>query len=87
MSAAQQKLESKMSIARDIQMSMVPPPRRIVAPESGLSLDVHAALEPHKAVGGDFYGFYDNDGVVWLGIGDVSDKGVPAKQKVLRGED
>ena len=36
-------------------------------------------LEPAKAVGGDFYTFFERgDGRLWFAIGDVSDKGVPA---------
>src|SRR3546814_14552475 len=42
-------------------------------------LDEQAVLEPGKAVGGDFYNFFERgDGELWFVIGDVSDKGVPA---------
>src|SRR3546814_11713543 len=42
-------------------------------------LDAQAVLEPAKAVGGDFYNFFERgDGELWFVIGDVSDKGVPA---------
>jgi sigma-B regulation protein RsbU (phosphoserine phosphatase) len=77
MSAARQKLESELSIARDIQLAMLPPGR--VIDRQGSHLDAQAQLEPAKAVGGDFYSFLETgDGRLWFVIGDVSDKGVPA---------
>lgn len=77
MSAARQKLESELSIARDIQLAMLPPGRMI--DRQGSHLDAQAQLEPAKAVGGDFYSFLETgDGRLWFVIGDVSDKGVPA---------
>lgn len=77
MGAARQKLESELSIARDIQLAMLPPGR--VIDRADHHLEVHAQLEPAKAVGGDFYTFVElGDGDLWFAIGDVSDKGVPA---------
>lgn len=84
MGAAQQKLESELAIAHDIQLSMVPAPKRFG--RDGAHLDVHAALEPAKAVGGDFYGYHEDDGVFWFGIGDVSDKGLPAALFMARSD-
>lgn len=77
MGAARQKLESELSIARDIQLAMLSPPRTV---EHGdFRLQAHAMLEAAKAVGGDFYSFIERgDGELWFAIGDVSDKGVPA---------
>ncbi|MEO8365241.1 MAG: SpoIIE family protein phosphatase [Pseudoxanthomonas sp.] len=82
MGAARQKLQSELSIARDIQHAMLSPPRLI---ERGRSrLQAHAVLEAAKEVGGDFYSFIERsdsgggDGELWFAIGDVSDKGVPA---------
>ncbi|WP_170288380.1 SpoIIE family protein phosphatase [Marilutibacter maris] len=77
MGAARQKLESELSIARDIQLAMLPPGR--VIDRADHHLEAYAQLEPAKAVGGDFYSFVElgnND--LWFAIGDVSDKGVPA---------
>jgi sigma-B regulation protein RsbU (phosphoserine phosphatase) len=72
-----QKIEGELSVARDIQMSMVPKmyPK---APEwPGGSLFAH--LRSAREVGGDFYDFYlDPEGKLIFTIGDVSDKGVPA---------
>lgn len=77
MGAARQKLESELSIARDIQLAMLPPP--LVLRAGGHRLEAHAALEPAKAVGGDFYTFFvRGERHLWFAIGDVSDKGVPA---------
>jgi sigma-B regulation protein RsbU (phosphoserine phosphatase) len=77
MSAARQKLESELDIARDIQQAMLPRARTLGA--NGIRLQAHAWLEPAKAVGGDFYSFFERDrDTLWFAIGDVSDKGVPA---------
>lgn len=75
--AQRQKLESELSIARDIQLAMLPPDAALDVGEA--HLEVSALLEPAKAVGGDFYAFFRReDGLLWFAIGDVSDKGVPA---------
>jgi sigma-B regulation protein RsbU (phosphoserine phosphatase) len=77
MGAARQKLESELSIARDIQLAMLPPAR--VIERGHARLEAYAMLEAAKAVGGDFYSFIErDDGELWFAIGDVSDKGVPA---------
>ena len=77
MGAARQKLESELSIARDIQMAMLPQGRTIDRGHE--HLEAQALLEPAKAVGGDFYNFIERaGGELWFVIGDVSDKGVPA---------
>ena len=66
-------MESELSIAREIQMSMVP----TVFPE-GSDIDIYASLTPAKAVGGDLYDFYVSKDMLYFCIGDVSGKGVPA---------
>ena len=77
MSSARQKLESELGIARDIQLAMLPGAPQLAA--EGWHLQAFAQLEPAKAVGGDFYGFFERDSqTLWFAIGDVSDKGVPA---------
>lgn len=75
--AARQKLESELSIARDIQQAMLPQGRTL---DHGREhVEAQALLEPAKAVGGDFYNFIErDDGELWFVVGDVSDKGVPA---------
>jgi len=77
MASERQKLESELGIARDIQLAMLPPGRTVIG--SGVAIEAYAVLKPAKAVGGDFYTFFDQgDGRLWFVIGDVSDKGVPA---------
>ena len=76
MGAARQKLESELSIARDIQLAMLSPAR--VIERGDARLEAHAMLEAAKAVGGDFYNFIERGDELWFAIGDVSDKGVPA---------
>ena len=75
--AAKERIESELKIARAIQMSMVPklfPP----FPERP-EFDLYAVIEPAKEVGGDFYDFFFvDDHRLYFVIGDVSDKGVPA---------
>ncbi len=75
--AAKERIESEMKIARDIQMSMVPktfppfPHRR--------EFDLYATLVPAREVGGDFYDFlFIDNNHLCIVIGDVSGKGVPA---------
>ena len=75
--AAKQRIESELSIAADIQKSMLPSvfpafPHRD-------EFDIFAVMHPAKEVGGDFYDFFflDEDHLCVV-IGDVSGKGVPA---------
>jgi len=66
-------IESELSIARDIQNSMVPsafPDRE--------GLDMYASMTPAKEVGGDLYYFFLRDNCLYFCIGDVAGKGVPA---------
>ena len=66
-------MESELSIARDIQLSMVP----TVFPQQD-HIGIYASMTPAKAVGGDLYDFFVRDGQLFFCIGDVSGKGVPA---------
>jgi len=74
--AKQQKLESEIQIAKDIQMSMVPGSGRAFISNDVFQL--FALLRPARAVGGDLYYFTQTDDTLNFIIGDVSDKGVPA---------
>ena len=71
--AEQERMESELSIARDIQMSMVPStfPQRE-------GLDMYATMMPAREVGGDLYGYVIHDDLLYFCLGDVSGKGVPA---------
>lgn len=71
--ASNERFESELNIAREIQLHMVPsnfPCRSDV--------DLYAMLRPAKEVGGDLYDFVIRDNKLYFTIGDVSGKGVPA---------
>ncbi len=73
---ASERIASELSIAHDIQMSLVP---HSFSPFDGYpALDIHASLSPAKEVGGDFYDYTIKAGKLFFAIGDVSGKGVPA---------
>jgi sigma-B regulation protein RsbU (phosphoserine phosphatase) len=69
-------MESELSIAREIQLSMLPTDFTLSPGRD--DLEIHASLTPAKAVGGDFYDFLVRDGRLFFCIGDVSGKGVPS---------
>ena len=71
--AAKERMESELSIARNLQMSMVP---NIFPDVEGL--DMYASMAPAKEVGGDLYGYLIQGDKLYFCIGDVSGKGVPA---------
>lgn len=75
--AAREKIESELRIARSIQMSMLPDWQRVLHGQP--EIDLAAILEPAREVGGDLYDFFmiGPDRFCFL-VGDVSDKGVPA---------
>ena len=74
--AQKASIESELNIASKIQASMLPktyPPY----PERN-DLDIFGIQTPAKAVGGDLYDFYIRDEKLFICIGDVSGKGIPA---------
>ena len=71
--AEQERIESELRIARNIQMSMVP---SVFPNREGL--DMYASMAPAKEVGGDLYGYVMTDDQLYFCLGDVSGKGVPA---------
>ncbi len=71
--AAKERIESELRIARDIQMSMVP---NVFPDHKGL--DIYASMTPAKEVGGDLYGYLLLGDELFFCVGDVSGKGVPA---------
>ena len=75
--AAKERIESELRIAREIQMSMVP---HVFPPFSNLEqVELSAVLRPAKEVGGDLYDFFSIDEKRFcFAVGDVSGKGVPA---------
>ncbi|WP_343032230.1 SpoIIE family protein phosphatase [Allochromatium palmeri] len=75
--AAKERIESELAIARDIQMSILP---KLFPPIPNRDeFDLRALIVPAREVGGDFYDFFplDKDRLCFL-IADVSGKGVPA---------
>lgn len=75
--AAKQRMESELSIAHEIQMSLLP--KLFPAFPDRPEFDLYASIEPAKEVGGDFYDFFFlDDRHICLIIADVSGKGVPA---------
>ncbi len=75
--AAKEKIESELQIARDIQQGIIP--KIFPAFPERESIDLYAILDPARDVGGDLYDFFfiDDDHLCFT-IGDVSGKGVPA---------
>jgi len=72
--AAKEKIEKELSIAREIQQNLLPQkfPRL-------KQIDLYATLIPAREVGGDLYDFFFIDEKhLCFAIGDVSGKGVPA---------
>lgn len=67
--AANERMESELNVARNIQMGML----RTDFPDN-----VAAILVPAKEVGGDLYDFVQKGKYLYFTIGDVSGKGVPA---------
>ena len=73
---AKERIESELRIAREIQMGMVPHVFNAFPEESGI--DLYASMTPAKEVGGDLYDFFLKDKNLYICVGDVSGKGVPA---------
>lgn len=75
--AANERIDSELQIARSIQLSLVPktfPP----FPDRD-EFEMYALLDAARTIGGDFYDFFMFDeSTLCLVIGDVSGKGVPA---------
>lgn len=71
--AANERMESELNIARAIQQGMLPAQFPTVE-----NFNIHAMLTPAREVGGDFYNFFVRENLLYFSIGDVSGKGVPA---------
>jgi serine phosphatase RsbU (regulator of sigma subunit) len=68
------KLEYELSLASEIQKSMLP---RSIPQLEGYEFS--AAMIPAKSVGGDFFDFIPlGEDLLGIAVGDVSDKGIPA---------
>jgi len=75
--AAKERIESELKIARSIQMNFLP--KKFPPLPAGEFVEISAVLEPAREVGGDLYDYFVvNDRHLFFMVGDVSDKGVPA---------
>jgi phosphoserine phosphatase RsbU/P len=71
------RIEHELDSAREIQLGMVP--GRFPAPTPETPVEIFAALQPARQIGGDLYDFFYLDAhTLCLVIADVSDKGAPA---------
>jgi sigma-B regulation protein RsbU (phosphoserine phosphatase) len=74
---ALEHLHKELSIARSIQLSMLPPGDRLFPERPDVC--AYGIMEPAKDVGGDFYdAFFVSPNRLFVAVGDVSGKGVPA---------
>ena len=72
-----QRLASELEIAHQIQIGLLPSEHYLDAVCAHFEL--HAALRPARAVGGDLYSYFMLDPErFFVMVGDVSDKGIPA---------
>ncbi|MEP1471453.1 MAG: SpoIIE family protein phosphatase [Halieaceae bacterium] len=74
--AARSRLEGELTAAREIQMAMLPQGGEAI--EKAEAFNLWAKVRPAKTVGGDLYSYYRDEQRLYLIVGDVSDKGVPA---------
>jgi sigma-B regulation protein RsbU (phosphoserine phosphatase) len=79
-------MQKELELAREIQTNMLPKPAPSAA--EGRSVEICAAMEPARLVGGDLYDFfYTDQGELCFVVGDVSDKGLPAALFMARTTD
>ncbi|MEH6580541.1 MAG: SpoIIE family protein phosphatase [Halioglobus sp.] len=75
--AARSRLVGELAAAREIQMAMLPQGGQAL--EQSATFALWATVRPAKTVGGDLYTYYcDDNNRLFITVGDVSDKGVPA---------
>jgi sigma-B regulation protein RsbU (phosphoserine phosphatase) len=73
--AAKERLEGEIKVARRIQVDMLPPPS---AGGPGDGFELGATLVPARAVGGDLFDHFRGGSRVFFLVGDVSGKGIAA---------
>jgi sigma-B regulation protein RsbU (phosphoserine phosphatase) len=75
--AQNERMQEELNVGRDIQLSMLPQNFSAFTKEGGVQL--HAAMQAAREVGGDLYDFFFiDDDHLCICVGDVSGKGVPA---------
>jgi sigma-B regulation protein RsbU (phosphoserine phosphatase) len=76
---AEQKIDSELQIARQIQQNLLP--KECISDQ----IDICGKNIPAEQVGGDLYDFFDlGDGKIGIMISDVSGKGIPAALCMMR---
>jgi sigma-B regulation protein RsbU (phosphoserine phosphatase) len=74
--ASRSRVEGELAAASEIQMSMLPQGGEAI--EQFEEYELWAKVRPAKSVGGDLYSYYRSGRQLFIAVGDVSDKGVPA---------
>lgn len=74
--AIKERMQGELHVARRIQMGMIP--KIFPAYPDRIELDLFGHLRPAREVGGDLYDFFINNNKLFVAVGDVSGKGVPA---------
>lgn len=67
------RMSAELNVARQIQQMILPKPEELA--EIG-GLDIAGYMEPADEVGGDYYDVLHTDGIVTIGIGDVTGHGL-----------
>jgi sigma-B regulation protein RsbU (phosphoserine phosphatase) len=81
--ATQERINHEMSVASEIQQSMLPKVGLAFADYD--EFDIYAEMHPAKEVGGDFYDFFFvDDENLFFAIGDISGKGLSAALFMMR---
>lgn len=77
-----EQMQRELEVARELQASMLP---STLAFPGHDRISCHAFMHPARAVGGDFFdGFLIGDRELFVAVGDVSGKGVPAALLMTR---
>jgi sigma-B regulation protein RsbU (phosphoserine phosphatase) len=81
--SVKEQLAADLRVAHDIQMGMIP--QDFTALEKDFGVEIAAALDPAREVGGDLYcAFAADANRLVLVMGDVSGKGIPASLFMVR---
>ncbi|VXD17068.1 Protein serine/threonine phosphatase with Cache sensor [Planktothrix serta PCC 8927] len=67
------RMSAELDVARQIQQMILPKPEELEGIEG---LDICGYMEPADEVGGDYYDVLNIDGIVTIGIGDVTGHGL-----------
>lgn len=67
------RMGAELNVARKLQHMILPKPEEL---DNIKELDIAGFMEPADEVGGDYYDILDRDGVITIGIGDVTGHGL-----------